>query len=127
MVKTVKNLAMVAMLESLKPLLSRRDKIGYVAARNFRILGTALEEYFKFKNSLIEKYGEADTDESGTPTGTITVKLGTDKFKMFCDELAPINECQQGVDLMMLSYESVIGELTGEEILSIDWMLEEDN
>ncbi len=126
MVKTVKNIDMVSMIESLKPLLSRRDKIGYVAARNFRVLSTALDEYFKFKNSLIEKYGKEDTDASGEPTGTISIRPCTEEFKMFCNDLAPINDCQQGVDLMTLYYESVIGELSGEEILSIDWMLQDE-
>ena len=66
--KKFKNAEMAVMLNQLRPLLSHRDKIGYVAARNFRILGECLTEYETFRNSLIEKYGEEVKGEHGQTT-----------------------------------------------------------
>lgn len=123
MKKTLKNAQMAGMLNQLRPILSHRDKIGYVAARNYRILAECLTEYEAFRNSLIEKYGENTTDEHGRTT--IGIKLESQNFKAFCDEMAPFNEMEHEVELMTAKYTDAIGCLTGEEILGIDWMLKD--
>lgn len=125
MKKRLKNSEMAVMVQSLRPLLHMRNKIGYLAARNYRVLSTALTEYETFKNELIAKYGEHDIDENGSDKGTISIKVGSPNFKAFCDELAPINEIEQEVELMSAKYEETIGCLSGEEILLLDWMLED--
>lgn len=123
MKKTLKNAVMVDMLMQLKPLLSRRDKIGYAAARNHRRLAECLTEYERFRNSLIEKYGEHEKDENGNELPSISLSSTSPNFKMFLSELAPYNEMEHEVELMELPYSEVIGSLSGEEILAIDWML----
>lgn len=123
MKKKLKNAQMVAMLNQLQPILSHRDKIGYIAARNYRILSECLTEYEAFRNSLIEKYGEETKDDRGRPI--IGVKVDSPNFKLFCDELAPFNEMEHEVEIMTAKYNDVIGCLSGEEVLSIDWMLED--
>lgn len=123
MKEKLKNSRMNVMLNQLKPLLSRRDKIGYVAARNYRILSNSLTEYETIRRSLIEKYGEEDVDEHGAPI--VALKIGTPSFKQFCEEMEPFNEMEHEVELMTAKYQDAIGCLTGEEILGIDWMLED--
>lgn len=123
MKKTLKNIQMLEMINRLNPLLSHRDKIGYAAARNYRILANSLTEYMAFRNALIEKYGESGTDEDGRPT--ILISVHSPKFKMFCEELEPYNNTEHEVDLMTAKYDDAINVLTGDEILSIDWMLED--
>lgn len=123
MKKHLKNSQMAEMVHQLRPLLSHRDKIGYIAARNYRILGESLTEYEAFRNSLVQKYGEESKDDHGQPI--FGVKVGSPSFKAFCDEMAPFNEMEHEVELMTAKYEDVIGCLSGEEILAVDWMLEE--
>ena len=106
--KQLKNSEMVVMVQNLRPLLQLRNKIGYIAARNFRMLSTALTEYEAFKHDLINKYGEPDKDESGNETGTISIKVGSPNFKAFCDELAPFNEMEHEVELMAAKYEDAV-------------------
>lgn len=125
MKKKLKNSQMVIMLRSLEPLLSHRDKIGYVAARNCRLLSTSLIEYETFKRTLINKYGTPDKDENGADLRTVSIKMDSPNFKSFCDEMAPFNEIEHEVELMTCKYEEAIGLLTGEEILAVDWMLED--
>lgn len=67
MKKMLKNSEVFERLHSLKPLLSRRDRIGYIAARNYRFLSNSLVEYETIRLSLIEKYGEEGKDERGQP------------------------------------------------------------
>lgn len=113
------------MLHQLEPVLSQRNQLGYVAARNFRILSDALTEYNKFKMELVEKYGEPDRADDGTELPTVSIKVGSPGFKSFCDEMAPYNNIEQEVGLMTAKYEDTIGVLSGGEILGVDWMLED--
>ena len=119
------NARMMEMLHQLEPLLPRRDKIGYVAARNYRSLTDQLTEYEMFRRELIQKYGETDKGDDGSDLGTISIQIGSPNFKAFCDELAPFSNMVHDVELMTVDYEDVIGCLSGEEILKIDWMLED--
>lgn len=120
---TFKNAEMAAMLESLQPLLSRRDKIGYAAARNFRFLSQTLTEYFSIRNDLIHRYGTEMTNEDGTKS--MGIQVNSPDFQKFCDEMAPFNEMKHEVELMTARFDEVVGLLSGEEILRIDWMLED--
>ena len=119
----LKNSVALERLHSLKPFLSRRDKIGYVAARNYRFLSYSITEFETIRLSLIEKYGVEGKDERGAPT--YTLKMDSPNFKNFCDELAPFNEMEHEVELMTAKYDDAAGNLSGEEILAIDWMLED--
>ena len=119
----LKNSEALARLHSLKPLLSHRDKVGDIAARNYRFLSNSITEFDTIRLSLIEKYGEKGTDEQGAPI--YTLKMDSPNFKNFCDELAPFNEMEHEVELMMAKYDDAVGTLSGEEILAIDWMLED--
>jgi len=123
MKKKLKNSQMAGMLNALRPVLPRRDKIGYVAARNFRILSECLTEYEAFRRSLLEKYGEDGVGPNGEPV--VQIKIDSPNFKAFCDELAPFNEMEHEVELMTAKYDEAIGCLSGEEILGLDWMLED--
>lgn len=125
MKKTLSNFKMEEMRHQLQPLLSHRDKLGYVAARNYRKLSEALTEYTAFREGLIEKYGEQDYDENGEMLPTISLDVKSPKFKLFRDELTPFGSLEHEVELMSASYEDAVGVLTGEEILGVDWMLED--
>lgn len=119
----ISNIKMEQMLMNLKPILPQRNKIGYIAARNTRILKDALTEYFQFKNQLIEKYGEPDTDESGRES--ISIKFDSPNFEQFNKEFSDFGNIEQDVQIMTIKYEEVIGFLNGEEILTLSWMLED--
>lgn len=125
----LKNIQMETMLKDLEPILPHRDKIGYVAARNTRILKDALTEYIAFKNELIQKYGSMDKDENGKELPTMSVKPDSPDFEKFIKEFEPIGSVEHDVDIMTIPYEDAIGILNGNEILKFDWMFtdREDN
>jgi hypothetical protein len=120
-----KNLELDMMIARLKPILPHRDKIGYVAARNTRILNAALTEFTQFKEELIQKYGEVDKDSDGNALSTISITPDSPNFKAFTDEFGAIAGIETEVELMTLPYEEVIGLLNGEEILALEWMFTE--
>lgn len=117
------NIQMMSMNESLAPLLSRRDIIGYVAARNKRTFDDKLVEYISMRNELIKKYGSKDVDADGNDLGTISINVKSKEFHDFCEELEAFNNIELDVSIMVLPFSDAIGVLSGEEIFKIDWML----
>ena len=115
---TLKNIDLEGILQILQPILPHRDKVGYVAARNTRIIQTALTEYATFKNDLIKKYGERDEE-----TGNYSLTPQSATFNSFQQEFDTIANVEQEVDLMTLKYDEVVGVLTGTEILQLEFML----
>lgn len=119
------NVEMETMLGQVQSVLGHVDKVGYVAARNTRILNIALTEYFQIKQELITKHGEKEIID-GEPTGRIVVTPKSEHFKEFEKEFSEIATIKHEVELMKLNYNEVIGILSGEEILKLEWMLEEE-
>ncbi|MCC8097874.1 MAG: hypothetical protein LIO44_04840 [Eubacterium sp.] len=119
------NFQMEEMVGALKSLLSRRDKIGYFAARNTMILREALTEYFIFKERLIRKYGEEQFDGEGKALNQISINPGMKGFEEFSKEFEAVGKIEHEVNLMILPFEEVIGDLSGEEILRLDRMFKE--
>lgn len=114
------NFRLEEMAQSLKPALEQRNKLGYIAARNARIIDTALTEYYGFKDDLIRKYGKHDEKNE-----TISIRPDDANFPAFAKDLDSVASIEQNVEIMTASYEDVIGILSGKEILKLDWMLED--
>jgi len=119
------NARMSVMFESAKAFLGRKDIIGYACARNVRVLGNELTEYTRARNDLIEKYGKDVTDSDGNKTGQYSISVNSPSFVDFASELDKFSNIEHEVDIFKIGYDNVVGELSGEEILSIDWMLED--
>lgn len=120
-----KNIELEMMLTDLQSILPHRDKAGYVAARNTRIIKDTLTEYLDFKVDLIRKYGKADKDSEGNDLDTISIYPDSPEFEAFSKEFDEIKNIEHEVDIMTMNYDEVIGILNGEEILMFDWMFTE--
>ncbi|MCD8158986.1 MAG: hypothetical protein LUD77_08850 [Clostridiales bacterium] len=119
------NFQMETLMNSLKPLLSHRNKVGYFAARNTRILREALTEYFIFKERLIRKYGQEQFDGKGKPLHQISITPDMEGFEDFSKEFETVGKIEHEVGIMTMPYKEVIGILSGEEILNLDIILTE--
>lgn len=121
------NFQMENMVTSLQPLLDRVDVVGYVAARNFRSLQRELEDYFAFKNKLITELGSEELDESGNPTGNVSIKVGSKEFDVFIEKMQPIGKSRCYPTLFKLEAEECIDLLSGSQMLGYDWMIDFDD
>lgn len=121
--KTLKNLEMVNMVRQLQPLLSHKDLFGYVAARNTRILTEQLTEYDRVQREMLERFGKEKAGKNGVTE--LVIEVNTPEFKQFCEAMEPFAGIEHEVELMTMKYEDTIGCLSGEEILALEWMLEE--
>lgn len=123
--KSFSNIEIKEKILSLQPVLTLRNIVGYAAARNARVLTDALTEYSQFEREAIFKYGTPDMDNNGRPVGTTSIAPDSEQFDNFIKEMAPLQELKQEVSVMVVKFDEVIGQLSGEEILGIDWMLED--
>lgn len=117
------NLKLEEMLTLLQPLLKHRDKLGYVVARNARTINDAIKDFIDFRYNLVKEYGKPELDDNGNPTGRTFVSEDFPEFKEFHAKLHEIGDIKQEVDLMTLTYDEVVGVLSGAEIFQLDWML----
>lgn len=112
------NEQMMAMFDSLKPHLDRRDIIGYAAARNTRALRDELVEYSAIWDELVTKYGENDGAQ-------VRLSLDSPSFKEFEQEILPFAKIEHEPKLFTIPFDAAIDKLSGNELLEIDWMFEE--
>lgn len=118
------NLEMESMLNTLSTLLGRSDLIGYAAARNTRILNAEAQEYMALREQLIMKYGKPQVDEDGNETGVYELKFDAPEFRKYEEEIASWANVKHSPNIFKIPPEEVIGKLSGNEILSIEWMLD---
>lgn len=121
--KTLKNMEMVTMVRQLQPLLSHRDLFGYVAARNTRILNEQLTEYMKVQRDMLERFGTEKQGENGMTE--LVIEVNTPEYQQFCEAMEPFINIEHEVELMTMKYEETINCLSGQEILALEWMLED--
>lgn len=112
--------------EQLKNLLERKDKLGYAAARNTRLLNTELTEFDKMKNDLIIKYGTKEVDKNGNETGNVIIKPDNERINDFLEEMERYSTIEHDVNLFQLNYTDAIGQLSGKELLDLDFMFKDE-
>lgn len=123
--KAYKNIELEQMLNALQAHLNRTDIIGYAAARNTRILTAEAKEYLDRRQELISKYGSPQLDDSGNPTGLTELRFDSENFAKFAEEIEEWSQIEHTPDIYKIPAEKCIGILSGNEILEIDWMLED--
>ena len=101
------NFEMDGMRSSLQPLLDMRDVCGYAAARNYRILSDELTEYDQRKREIMLEIGEPEVVD-GKETGRLYIPT---------ERVSP--------RLMRVKWGDAIGVLSGNEMLTVQWMFEE--
>lgn len=119
------NYAIESKLTLLKPFLNRADIIGYAAARNARIFQNAIAPYETTRNALMLKYGTLERDDNDKPTGRYILPYDDPNFSTFKNEIDRVGNIEHDLDIFKISYSDVVDKLTGNEILDIDWMLED--
>lgn len=115
---------MERMVMSLQPLLESTDVVGYVAARNVRILDSELEDYYNLKNKLIGELGTRDVDEFGNELSTSSIKVGTPEFDKFMEKITPVGQVESSPKLFILKAEECCGCMSGKQMIDLSWMVD---
>lgn len=120
------NYEMTNKIGSLQSFLDRKDIVGYAAARNMRRLGEAEFDHEKIKIDLLNKYGTNVLDENGVETGQMRLTSDNEHFAEVSAQLDISGNTEHEVTIFTISYEDVFEKLTGNEILQIDWMIDDN-
>jgi hypothetical protein len=115
---TYTNSQLDSMLNSLSTLLSMRNKIGYIAAVNYRLISSLIQEFLTIKNSALQKYGEL-TD------GGYRIYAESEKFEDFKKELLEYADITHKITLYTIKSEEAIGILSGTEILAVSFIFDD--
>ena len=121
---TYTNLQMEQMVAQLKPLLDRNGLIGYAAAKNTRILRDEIAEYIQAKDAAIMELGEPELDADGNETGQVSLRFDSPRFAEYQERMASIDTAESEPRIFRVQASEVMGQLTGQEILDLEWMME---
>ena len=111
-------------IAELQAVLSQRNILGYLAAYNTRVLSNALQEYSSFEQEAVLKYGIDVLDSDGRKTGAKTIEFGSENYDKFIAEMSPYLDIIQTVSIAKADVNDAVGILSGEEFLSLEWMLD---
>lgn len=78
------------------------------------------------KNDLIIKYGTKEVDKDGKETGNIVVTPDSDRMNDFLEEMQRYSTITHDVNLFQLNYTDAIGQLSGKELLDLDFMFKDE-
>lgn len=121
---TYTNTQMEQMVAQLKPLLDRSGLIGYAAAKNTRILRDEIAEYIQAKDAAIMELGEPELDADGNETGQVSLRFDSPRFAEYKERMAGIDTAESEPRIFRVNASEVMGQLTGQEMLDLEWMLE---
>lgn len=119
------NAEMFGMLQSLEPVLECSGMVGYAAARNTRLLRQACAEYLAKQEELVNELGEPEMDGNGLPTGRVVITPASPNFGEFIESLGRYADIEHDFEPFRIPIGEAIGMLTGTQMLSLDWMLED--
>ena len=116
------NATMNLHLNSLNTLSKKvKGRLAYAVARNIRKLTNELIEFENIKNDYIIKYGEKSED------GRYSIDLKSDEYKNFLEFIKDYISIEHDVDIFMVSEEEIYtSDLTADEILSLDFMISDE-
>lgn len=99
-----------------------KGKLAYGVARNIRKLTNELTEYEEIKNNYIMEHGTESED------GRFSIDLKSEEYKKFLEFIKEFLLIEHDVDIFMISEEEIFNsDLTADEILSLDFMIENND
>lgn len=117
------NAEMQQHLVSLEPLLQSKGLLGYAVARNYRNIRNSCLEYLERFQKSVAEYGEPVLDENGDQTGSVRIDIKSGAAAKFKQSLASFAEIKHEVPICCLPYDEVLSELTGADMLALEFML----
>lgn len=124
MARAFKNIEMERMIAQLEPLLGLSDLLGYAAARNTRILMDETTEYRDLRQNLVMEYGTPEKGDDGNETGRYELRFDSPNWPAYEKEISEWAMLEHEPDIYKIPAKSVIGQLTGQKMLDLEWMLE---
>ncbi len=96
-------------------------KLGYIVAKNMRILANELVEYNKIKDETIKEFGSPDDE------GHYSIKVDSPEFKQFVAKMQEYADIETDVNIITIDPELIYStDITGAEINAILFMINDE-
>lgn len=122
--ETMTNAQMAHYLDLCEQHVDHTGLLGYACARNSRMLMNACKEFIITRDKLLKQYGTPELDDEGNETGRVTISQGSNHWDDLLAELNPIESIEHEVEIMKVEAEDVMDQLTGREMLELEFMIE---
>ena len=115
------------MLLSMQDYMDTSGIVGFAIARNCRKIADELKEFTERRDALIKKYGEKEIDENGLDTGNMRIKVGSEAFEKFNEDIKRYASIKITFELMIIGFKEVIEVLKAKDIVKLSWMIDFDS
>lgn len=96
-------------------------KLGYIVAKNMRILSNELVEYYKIKDETIKELGSPDDE------GHYSIKVDSSEFKQFVAKMQEYADIETDVNIITIDPELIYStDITGAEINAMLFMINDE-
>lgn len=97
-----------------------KGKLAYCVARNIRKISNELIEFERIKNDYICEHGHEEN-------GRYIININTKEYADFLIFIKEYIEIEHDIDIMLVESEEIYkSDLTGDEILKLDFMIKEE-
>ena len=119
---TMTNMEMLNRLTYLQSISSKvTGRLAYAVARNIRKIANEYQDFMKFKDDLVRKYGTMTED------GNLVIEQNSESYSKFMDELKVYTDLQCDVDIYSVDEKELWeSELNADEMLMIEFMVKEN-
>ena len=116
---TMTNIEMLNKLTYLQSISSKvTGRLAYAVARNIRKIANECQDFMKFKDDLVRKYGTMTED------GNLVIQQNTESYSKFMDELKVYTDLQCDVDIYSVDEKELWeSALNADEMLMIEFMV----
>lgn len=116
---TMTNIEMLNRLTYLQSISSKvTGRLAYAVARNIRKIANECQDFMKFKDDLVRKYGTQTEDVN------LVIQQNTESYSKFMDELKIYTDLQCDVDIYIVDEKELWeSELNADEMLMIEFMV----
>lgn len=112
-----------ALEDTLEKYLDRTDKLGYVAARNYHVIGEKLYPFMVLRDNVIRKYG-VKSDKSDSVHDEYKITKDSEHYDDALKEITDAGAIKIDVDIMTIDASELEGKLSGRQLVELAWMLE---
>ena len=121
------NTKMHELINTMQELMFCKGMLGYAIMRNYRLLSEACQDYLKVYEKALVEYGDVrTTDNADESVETYTIDTTSKNFEQFAKEIEPLAYLPVEVNIITIPYTDAMEQLTAAQMLTIEWMLTED-
>lgn len=120
-----RNDEIAAMIDACQKHLEDTGLLGYACARNARLLTLATVEYAQRRDKAVREFGTEVRGDDGSIRG-YTISPDSEAWNKYQEQMAAFDAIEHEVDVFNVKASKLVGEVSGRDMLALDFMLDWD-